>query len=535
MRNNAWKTLLFFGIAVVIAALLFTSMRFCLLVGEISRVKISEVGEFLHQFESKLPTVTYNHPILLLSLGALCVAVIVYLLISRLAKYLGSEEIKEADLNKKRKRLARLTILVFGVATLGAGYVFYIVLRLLINEMAKDNILVTFRTDGEIKAVMRGEECVRYIVKIENHRIDPWGFDVFQGSLERYAEFLAKAAKKKEDDPGFKEIKLKTNGGRPQLRDELVEAIKETNSSTLLEELFGVVWVGLPPYRIFTYRFRWMKYGQKKAEKGVPSAEVSAHPRDEKVDSLFFRYPQYAIVLTGLETGAGSLAEKLGTPETNKEGAKKEGAKTISQVQVKAVLVFETKTTNPQKTLFRTAALSSAGDWQQALVREISDRARMWIGQATWDTLRQDEEEVKRALAGIAKDINGVDADDLTDPKTPAISSVRDYGQKIITITMPRVDLEDRTLQEAYENVIKAERLRDADKASAEGKRALAAAPVQGEADGLKLISEIRGGKEMYIAKQVGNIRVYAPGSGQNLLLSVSDEPAETPPEADKK
>lgn len=423
------------------------------------------------------------------------------------------------ELIEKRKKLAENILLIFSILTLGSGYILYLSLRLLFYEMAKRNILVTLRADGEYKAIMRGDECVRYVMKVENYRIDPDGFDTFKGSFESYAALLVKAAEKKKlEDPGFVERKLKLddNGnpiqvdGHYQLTNELKSMINEANSSTVFEELFGVVRVGFPPYRVFTYQFRWLKYGQQKAQDSGPSDKIGIFPRDEPVDSLFFRYPQYGVIADNAETGAGSLATA-----TKKD-------KTMTKVQVRAVFVFETITINPQKTLFRTAAFSSAGDWQQALVREINGHARMWLGSTDWDTLVQDKESVEKALRDICDRINGVDTNGELDPKAQ-ISAVRDYGQRIVKITMPNVDLKDIALQTAYENVFKAEKKRDADMAQAAGDRALAAAPVQGKADGLELIGKIPGGREMFMAEQLGNIRVYAPGR-DSLLFNITEE-----------
>lgn len=418
---------------------------------------------------------------------------------------------------ERRKKLARTIIFCFSFMTLGSGYLLYICLRLLFYELAKQDILVTLRTDGEIKAIMRGDECIRYVMKVENIRIDPEGFDLFKGSFENYANFLVKARRKKLlEDPAFVERKLILDSdGNPiqvngyyQLTVRLKRVINEANTPEVFEEMFGIAWVGISPFHVFTYPFRWLKYGQQSAQDSKPSKEVGIFPRDEVVDSLFYRYPQYGIEIDQMETGA--------------EGLKAAEDKKLSQVQIKATLVFETITANPQKTLFRTAALSSAGDWQQALVREITDRARVWIGSTNWDTLtRGDKKEVEAALGTIRDEINGLDKDHL--PESDAkISAVRDYGQEIVKISMPKVDLVDGTLQTAYADVFKSEKERDAAKNRAEGARATAAAPVLGKADGLEKISKLDGGVEMYMSEQLGNLQgVYAPGR-DNIFLNVA-------------
>jgi|GEM_PF-6371616 len=489
------------------------------------------------------------------------------------------------DLEADRKKLAKRIVFWFSLLTLGSGYLLYLSLRLLFSELAgskKDPIekrdrLVTFRTDGEYKAIMRGETCVRYVARVENHLLDPQGFDVFKGSFHSYAAKLVKARRKKlAEDPSFVERKLKLddNGnplfadekgtviptnklGQPvnadgqllkpepkgfyQLTDELEEAIIQANSTTLFEELFGVYLVGYSPYQIFKYGFRWIKYGQEKVTDDKPSEKVVMHPRDEKVDSLFSRYPQYGVVLDELEIGAGSLGKVI--PDELEIGAgslgeivQKEGGTRLTKVQAIIYLVFETETTNPQKTLFRTASLSAAGDWQQAISTRIRDLVRPWLGKLDWDTIVSDKKSINEGLTEIVEQINGLDKDGLPDPKAK-ISSVRDYGQMVIKISLVQANLEDRSLQEAYENVFRAEKKRDADIAKAAGDRALAAAPVQGKADGFKLIADVEDGAEMFMSEQLGGLKgVYAPGR-DNMFLNVSERASSQPPQKsiDKK
>jgi len=442
----------------------------------------------------------------------------------------GNNENRQKSLTEKRKAKAKRIVFWFSILTLGSGYILYICLRLLLYEMAKKNQLVALRTDGEIKAIMRGNTCVIYLMKIENYRIDPEGFDLFKGPLEAYAATLTKAREKTgKDDLAFVERKLKVNdAGKPekdprgyyQLTNELKQAIEEANSTTLFEEIFGVFWVGLSPFRVFTYPFRWLKYGQAKAKNGEPSDKVGMYAREEEVDSLFFRYTQYGIVIENAEIGAG---------------AKLSGGGVLIKVKLDRVeFVYETITTNPHKTLFRTAALSSAGEWQQAINREIRSRIRIWLGGAEWDTLLSDDKAVEKNLKEIADEINGLDEDGLPKPISEvAVSAVRDYGQKIVKITMPNVDLNE-ILQKAYESVFIAEKKRDSDIARATGERALAAALVQGKADGLKLIGKIPGGKEMYMAEQLGKISVYAPGR-DNMFLNVAAEITGKPSQPTKK
>jgi len=437
----------------------------------------------------------------------------------------GNEE--TIPLSEKRRRRAKKIILLFGIATLGSGYLLYLALRFLFEEMAENNWFVTFRTEGEHKAIMRGESAIGYLSKVENHLIDPEGFDVFKGSIgayEAYADYLAKAREKwKTKDPFFIERKLELDSdgeptqenGHYQLTEKLKGAIEEANSTTFFEEMFGVFWIGIPPYRIFQYVFRWLQFGQKKEQNGSPSDEVDVFAREELVDSIFHRYPRYAVVIRGVEVGAGATLSQLMKDD--------KGNKTRTKVKIRVKLVFETITRNPHKSLFRTAALSSAGDWQQALNREIYDRVIAWLGGTDWDKLVESKKDVDKNLAKIQKEINNIDENGIPDFDAP-ISAVRDYGQQIAKISLVERELEDASLQEAFDKVLKAQKKKEEDFHLAEGEEARAAAPILGKARGLKMISEVPGGIEMTVAEHLGNINVFAPGQSgtTSLLLDVA-------------
>lgn len=418
------------------------------------------------------------------------------------------------DLTKERKILAKKIVVIFSLLTLGSGYILYICLRLLFYELAKKNDLFTLRADGEYKSKMRGDVCVEYIMKVENHRIDPDGFDVFKGTLESYADHLARARERKlQEDPSFIERKLRLDAsgnpvrehGHYLLTDEFKMRIEEANSTTIFEEIFGVVLIGFKPHRIFNYQYRWIEYTQEKSKGGTPSIEVGMYPRDENVDSVFHRYPKYGIKIDKAETGAGSRSQQTsnGTP--------------ISKIQIKAGFVFETETTNPQKSLFRTGSVSSAGLWQQALVKEITTQLISWIKSSNWDEINE-KDKVEEALLEICKKINGVDQDGFR-LQDASISSVNDYGQRVIKISMVGVELEDNALQKAAEKVYVAERGAEEAVAQARGARAKAAAPLLGEADGLDAIAKVPGGVAIKVSENLGKIQVYAPGSKSSSLL----------------
>ena len=445
-------------------------------------------------------------------------------LMYRLSKWLRKSKSKkkngEMTLTEERIAKARKIILIFSLSTLGTGYILYFVLRLLVYELARQNRYFLLRSEGEHKPVMRGDVCVRYVTRVDNHRIDPWGFDVFKGSNESYAEYLVKVRDRKlNDDPSFTERKLELDtqnqqpikeSGYYQLTEEFRRAIDEANSPTVFEEIFGVDFVGFKPYRVFGYPYRWIEYGQERSRDATPSKETGMHPRDEFVYSLYHRYPKYGIEISKAETGAGSEIRQTtsGIP--------------INKVQVNVLAVFETETVNPHKSLFRTGALSSAGVWQQALVKEITARLISWIKATNWDELNQ-KDAIEKELREICRLVNGVDEYDFR-LKNAEVSSVKDYGQRVLKISVVSIELEDKELQKASEKVFIAERGAEEATARARGERAKAAAPLLGKADGFKAISEVDQGPEMVISENLGKIGVYAPGGGgNNLLLNITE------------
>src|SRR3989338_10811788 len=424
-----------------------------------------------------------------------------------------------------------ILIIVLLVIAVILAVSFYLSLCWLFTEMAKRNIIFTLRTEGEIKAIMRGDRCARYVMAVENHIIDPDDSDIYKGSFQAYANELAKThAKKKDEDPtGFKEKKLslKSDGSLKTNSDESYELNKKfkkrlqranpisKKDQGWIELLFGVVWIGFPPYRVFSYQFRWIKYAQEKLDSGTPSERVIMQPRNELVDSLYFRYPVYGIVADDAETGAGSFGKVEGE------------AKGLERIKLRLELVMETETANPQKTLFRTAGLSSAGDWLSAISKEIRDAVRKWVGQVDYDTLIKDKTGVVIALNRICEEVNGVKNGNRRKigGLTTQTSAVLDYGQKILKISLVNMDLKDKELQKSIDAIFNAEqRLRMADKEAkrlitlAKGQQAEAAASLKGKAEGLRDIAAITGGQEMYTAEQLGNINVYAPGQDKVFL-----------------
>lgn len=412
------------------------------------------------------------------------------------------------------------------------------VVRFLFYVMARDNILFTLRTEGEIRAVMFGEKCIRYVMAVENYIIDPDDFDIFKGNVGSYEQHLYRIGlAKKTADPHFVEKKLlidtTTGNPLPQLQSDFRARLIRANTPSWFEKVFGVVWVGISPHHVFTYRFVWTKYKQgtvTENEAGQRNTAYEMIPREEDaIDSLYFRYPTYGLFIGKQETGSGSVATLVGTGPSGKG--------TLEKVQVDLDLVFETVTTNPQKTLFRSTGLSSAGDWLLAIIAEIETYMRVWVGERTYDDL------LNAQRGGASLDDSIREVIEQVNKKT-----IPDYGQEVTRIRIVAVELTDKSIQESVLTFFREKQKADAAVETARGRVTLAeatrkeqAAVLLGQADGYEAIAMVTGGHGpgMYRAEQIGagGIKVLTVGGGSgpimNLPESVFGEPSSPPPQSD--
>ncbi len=279
---------------------------------------------------------------------------------------------------------------------------------------------------------------------------------------------------------------------------------------------------------MFTYRFVWTKYKQSTVaenETGERNAAYEMIPREEDdIDSLYFRYPTYGLFIGKQETGSGSVATLVGTGPSGKG--------TLEKVQVDLDLVFETLTTNPQKTLFRSTGLSSAGDWLVAVVAEIETFIRVWVGERTYDDLLN----AQRGGASLDDSIREV-------IKRINEKTIPDYGQEVTRIRIVAVELTNKSFQESVATYFREKQKADAAVETARGRVTLAeatrkemAAELLGQADGYEAIAGVTGGHGpgMYRAAQIGGggIKVLSVGSGSGNIMNLPESILGEAPEA---
>lgn len=359
----------------------------------------------------------------------------------------------------------------------------YLVLRPLVDEWAREDVYVTYKTQSELKAIMKGDTRIEWIYDLEGKKLDEH-FDVHPLKPNEPPVYSTLA-------PGYKMGLL-----RQFLR-------------WFFEKYYGVVWVGIEPYHVLVYQFAWIKYDQ---ENGVTKYHMV--PRDELVDSIFSNYSNYGLPIDDAETGAGSL------------GQLKDSDNQVQKVPVHVDFTFETETINPDRSLFRATGLSTAGDWILSVAAVLTSHLKAWIGSKTYEQLISvnTSPEQKEELQSILKEVN---------------DEISTYGQRINKLQFINVDLKDEELKSAARKLFIAEQDRLAAVKIklqrielAEAEYAKAERPVAGLAAGLAKIAAIPGGIQAWQAQQLSNskITVYAPGgTGTNLLVQAT-QPSEPAP-----
>jgi len=148
---------------------------------------------------------------------------------------------------------------------------------------------------------------------------------------------------------------------------------KDTRPEKFWEKKLGVRWIGLYPWNtIYHYRFRWNKWA-----KPVEKTDYEIVPRDEIVDSVYFRAP-YALKLVDLET-----SDRLG---------------------VTSEIVFTIKMKNIKTALFLTS------DWLANTSAEISAAIRDFFGQRNYNDLivMQNEINSKSVSGAISEFVSAI-------------------------------------------------------------------------------------------------------------------------------
>lgn len=195
-----------------------------------------------------------------------------------------------------------------------------------ISYLGEKGIFFSTIKDGQIKIVRRGGVAVKFFGKIKDHKLD-----------EETGEIT--------EEPGYKQ------------------------PIGFWGENFGVRWIGIYPWNtIYHYKFRWNKWSRRPGK-----TEYEIIPRDEMVDSVYFRAP-YALLLKDLESS--------------------------DRLSITAELVFTFKMRNVRTAMFLT------NDWLANASAEGTAAARDFFGARKYNDLVTLQNEIKSKGPMVAGEVS---------------------------------------------------------------------------------------------------------------------------------
>lgn len=246
--------------------------------------------------------------------------------------------------------------------------------------LAKNDLLITFCPEGQLKAIMRGDSLHRFIASVKN-----WYYDEETDTM----------------------VSLERR--RPVVGGEGEEVYYDPDpTKNFINNWLGIYWVGLPPfYRVNRYQFRWNK--RKTGEpKTSEAGGYGMEGKDEEVGSLFFQFPYVLKILW---------------------------AETSERIPVDVYLLITTRTVHPEMTLFKTH------DWLSHLTGYIEAIVRDWVGNIDIAGLTQAKNETGGEQHGFVKSIMAVN-EDPSDTAPSANRGLRNLiGQEVIVANFLGFDL----------------------------------------------------------------------------------------------
>lgn len=288
----------------------------------------------------------------------------------------------------------------------------FVVLLGLLYLLAKNDQIIGFVPEGEIKAVMAGESLAKFIANVKGYDFAPKTWD------------LKKVGTGEEEIPR--------------------NPAKERWNKFRTTFLFGIYWVGFPPFfkRVLWYDFAWTKLTPEKESKAA-----ILKPRSEKVNSVFFRYPYAALI--------GEEVPLI----------------LSDNVQVKITLLITVEVVNPEITLFK---LKPAGNWINLLMAKVEEATRDWCGGKDLMAVRQAKEKAKKKRRETAPPNTTAGAGtEEPDFRDKIIKELKDLpqlcGVKIISVEFRDLELVGELLKSFQEKVVAVQKAEGV-KAAADGK-----------------------------------------------------------------
>jgi len=220
--------------------------------------------------------------------------------------------------------------------------------------LAKVDLFFTFVKEGEAKIIIRGERYQRTIFSLKGHQL------LSDGTIKP------------------------ASGGEPRKK--------------IWERLFGVYWIGIPPFQtVHRYFLRWTSYKPKGVD-GKKAPEVN----EETLNSVFIKAKVYYGLILEVETNEG--------------------------IPLKVEFLAMLQVVNPYRAVFLV------NSWVETVIDRISQQARVYIGQKSYsDLLTKETSNPKEGFSGFLFDE--------TPGVTPLASIIGEsYGVQVISCDILSLD-----------------------------------------------------------------------------------------------
>lgn len=260
--------------------------------------------------------------------------------------------------------LVAVGVIVIIVGLVGSWWL----IKILLTALADQDLLFTYRPEGQVKYLMNGDNLVKMLYSIPGKMI-------------------------------LQKDTVEVNGSKTNLETKLPWRIgdvvvlddpKKDVQSNLIEKLFGVYWIGIPPRRILTYTFDWWRQ-QRPGDQALADKDTQGYEVVSKKYHLVHRvaktnYHEYQFVYP-------ILAENV---------------ETLQQVQVtiKGTITVETRNAY-------IPVMFLKGNWfeqvRSAAIGAIND----YVNPVTLEFLRKKPKgkngsDIEMAVKGINEGVEGI-------------------------------------------------------------------------------------------------------------------------------
>jgi hypothetical protein len=358
----------------------------------------------------------------------------------------------------------------------------YSIILLISEGFAKNNILWTRPEEGFAVPIFIGDKFYKFVMTFRGKIFATEDKEIYTtpdmttDEIKKVNENRKKINRLKpyRTSPREKKEKVEELNDDWDVVDDLRKVV-EKREKWIPKLLRGVRWVGFPPHRVYVYRFIWISIEDAVDDKGRVKKKLES--REEYIHYIILKDDVYIISV--------------------------DQAETKEMIPLDFTIAFTVRNTNPYKALFKGER------WFELLSTQSAARIRLFTGSKGYEDiihiLKEEEKEKNgKKITGEElllsdKNLGGI----ITDLK-------QDYG----TWAMKAQILDVNPGSDLAKDFIKA--------ATKEYIAAKQAAADREEGAGLRdrakrlygTISEIPGGKDMFIAEQIRNSKITVLSTG---------------------